>query len=597
MFFYLLRKKERLIHFLSDTLKGFRLVWHSAKKLTVINLILYTLLAFLPLLSLLVLRNFINDLSHFRDFSWYRSGNLVLYFFLLQAATIASNELSTYYLDLQQQAISNDLSAKVLTKAISLDLKFFEDPAFQDELYMVQQQSLYRPAELITAFQNFFQSFITIILFSGFLFSVHWSIPILLILLSVPLAVIKLMQGYQHYLLGKNCSTLERRSYDLFDYLTTYEYAKEVRIFHFGTYFIHNFVSIKKAIYKKGKKLQRHFLKYSLGIQFFEILVVIAIYGIIIQKTVLTAVSVGGLVVYLTSFQRLQAAINSFYQACIQLFQQQLYVQQILKYLAMPTGDNPSGEFISAPNDPAPISVSNLSFRYPGTKRQVLTDINMIFEPGKITAIVGENGSGKSTLVKLLCRLYAVEDKHIYLGATDINSIPKEEYAKKVTTLFQDFGKYYLTIRENIKLRYNTEQEQDLEEVTKKSGFNQYLSNFTAGYNTDLGRSFKNGHQLSGGQWQKLALSRAFYKQSPVLILDEPTSSLDPVSEHDVINNLKEELTAEKIIILISHRLYNLKVADCIYVLNNGSVAESGSFEELMELKGLFYNTYKTQVV
>ncbi len=577
--------------------KGFGLMWHSAKKLTLINLFLYILLSVLPLLSLVVLKYFIDDLVKFHSFTWEQSGPLVLYFFLLQAGTIVTTELSAYFLDLQQQVISNDMSGMVLQKAIELDLQYFEDPAFQDELYMVQQQSLYRPAQLITAFQGFVQSLITIILFSGFLISVHWSIPLLLLVLSIPLAITRLMQGYQQYLLAKNCSTLERRSYDLFDYLTNYEYAKEVRIFNYGTYFIDNFTSLKKAVYKKGKRLQQQFLKYSLIIQFFEIGVTLVIYGIIIQKTVITAISIGGLVVYLTSFQRLQGAINSFYQGCINLFQQQLYLQQVLNYLAIPVNNSTKKHLVTMPGSGQGISVHDLSFCYPGTAQSVLKNISMQFDAGKITAIVGENGSGKSTLVKLLCRLYEVKDNSIFLGDTDVNTISQEEYKKNVTTLFQDFGKYYLSIKENIRLNYNKDGNVGLEEATKKSGFNAYISSFAFGYDTQLGRSFKNGKQLSGGQWQKLALSRAFYKKGAVLILDEPTSSLDPVSEYEVLNNLKKELDDEKIIILISHRLYNLKMADRIYVLSNGSVTESGTFDELMKNQGKFYNTYKTQMV
>lgn len=597
MLSYISRKRSRLTTFVSDMLNGFGLMWHSAKRLTLVNLLLYILLSVLPLLSLLVLKHFIEDLVKFHHFTWAQSGILVLYFFLLQIGNTIATELSTYFMDLQQQVISNDMSGKVLQKAIELDLQYFEDPTFQDDLYMVQQQSHYRPALLITAFQGFVQSLITIILFSGFLASIHWSIPILLLVLSIPSAVIRLMQGYQQYLLAKNCSTLERRSYDLFDYLTNYEYAKEVRIFNFGPYFIHIFRSLKKAVYKKGKRLQMQFLKSSLIMQIFEISITLVIYGIIIQKTILTAVSIGGLVVYLTSFQRLQGAINSFYLGCINLFQQQLYLQQLLHYLATPINNTEQKNSVPMPGVREGITVHDLSFSYPGTTQLVLKNVSMQFDAGKITAIVGENGSGKSTLVKLLCRLYTVKDRSIFLGGTDVNTISPEAFKKNVTTLFQDFGKYYLSIKENISPSYNKDGNSGLDEATGKSGFNTYLPSFGFGYDTQLGRSFKNGKQLSGGQWQKLALSRAFYKKSPVLILDEPTSSLDPVSEYEVLNNLKKEPDHEKIIILISHRLYNLKMADFIYVLNDGTVIESGTFDELMKNKGLFYNTYKTQMV
>ncbi|MEI6946670.1 ABC transporter ATP-binding protein [Paraflavisolibacter sp. H34] len=597
MLYYVIRQKSRVKDFFTITARGFGLMWHSARKLTVINLVINALQAVLPLLSLLILKHFIEGLLAFKGLSWERSGSSILLFFGVQAASLLVTELSSYFLDQHQQVISDDMSRKVLHKAVALDLEYFEDPDFYNELYMVQQQSRYRPAELITSLQGFIQSTITIILFSGFLFSVHWSIPLLLVVLSIPLAVIRLMQGYQQFLLKKNCASLERRASDLFDYLTSYEYAKEVRIFHYGSFFIHRFSSIRKAIFRKGKRLQGRFLRFTVLIQFFEIGVVMLIYGIILNKTVVTAVSIGGLVVYLTSFQRLQGAIGTFYQSCIHLFQQHLYLQQVLDYLAIKPRVKSRDVERPMPSLSGGIQVTDLSFTYPQTNRQVLKDINMHFPVGKIVAIVGENGSGKSTLVKLLCRLYDVPQDTVFLGDTDITCIAQDDIRRNITALFQDFGKYYLSVRENIALGTNRWDELRMEDASQKSGFGQYLNSFPLGLDTQLGRTFKKGEQLSGGQWQKLALSRALYKKSPILILDEPTSALDPVSEYEVLHNLKQEGAPNRVIILISHRLYNLKAADYIYVLDNGTIAESGTFDDLLARKGLFFHTYKTQMI
>jgi ATP-binding cassette subfamily B protein len=594
---YIAQKKGRLKNLFRDTARGFSLMWQSAPKLTVVNLLLYVLQAVLPLCSLLILKHFIDHLIAFKNVSWNWSGTYIILFFMVQAGTIVVTELSAYFLELHQQIVSKEMSAKVLNKAVQLDLEYFENPDFYDELYMVQWQSLYRPAELITSLQGFIQSIITIILFSGFLFSVHWTVPLLLVVLSIPLAIAKLMQGYQKFLLAKSSSTLERKAYDLFDYLTNYDYAKEVRIFNYGAHFIKNFLSLKKTIFLKGRRLQHKFLQYSVLIQFLEIAVIMLIYGIILQRTVISMVSIGGLVVYLTTFQRLQGAISSFYQSCINLFQQQLYLQQVLRYLSLQPINKHKKADQPMPSLSDGIRVKELSFTYPQTSKEVLKNITMHFPAGKVIAIVGENGSGKSTLVKLLCRLYDVENNSIYLDGTDINAIAQDDLRNNITALFQDFGKYYLSIKENITLTHTYNDEAMLEEAAKKSGFLPYLSSFPAGYRTPLGRTYKNGQQLSGGQWQKLALTRAFYKKSPILILDEPTSALDPVSEYEVLKNLKKELHKDRVIILISHRLYNLKAADYIYVLHNGTIAESGTFEELLFQKGVFFDTYKTQMV
>jgi ATP-binding cassette, subfamily B, bacterial len=594
---YILQKRKRLRDFSRNTARGFALMWQSAKKLTLINLAIFVLQGILPLLSLLILKNVIDSILLTKQFSWQQGGISILLFFGVQAATVIVTELSAYYTELHKQITSNQMAGKVLRQSVGLDLEYFENPDFYDELYMVQWQSLYRPAELIGSIQGFIGSLVTIVLFSGFLFSVHWTVPLLLLLLSIPLAISRLLQGYQFFLLNKNNSTLERRSYDLFDYLTSYEYAKEVRIFRFGQPFIHHFLSLKKAIFRKGKKLQNRFLQYNVLIQLFEIAIIVLIYGIIIHRTVVAAVSMGGLVVYLTTFQRLQGAISGFYQSCIHLFQQQLYLQQVLDFLSLPASKAPKEN----PETKRPLKeglrVANLSFTYPQTSKQVLHNVSMQFPVGKVVAIVGENGSGKSTLVKLLSGLYQVPKDTLFWDGEDSSFLLAEEWRNHVTALFQDFGKYYLSIRENIAPGTRIQNEALLNKAAERSGFAQYLPSFSLGYRTPLGRTFKNGQQLSGGQWQKLALSRAFYKESPVLILDEPTSSLDPVSEYEVLKNLKEELTGERVIILISHRLYNLKLADYIYVLKEGEVLETGTFEDLLSGGGHFYNTYKTQMV
>ncbi|HYH13838.1 MAG TPA: ABC transporter transmembrane domain-containing protein, partial [Flavisolibacter sp.] len=271
---FIWQKTAKINQLLRDTLKTFALMWQSAPKLTAINVLLYIIQAVLPLLSLFVLKQFVDDLITYKSITWQQSGEIIVLYFLLQVGSVLMVELSSYYTLLHQQIVSNGMARKVLEKSIELDLEYFENHKFYDELYMAQWQSLYRPAELISAMQGFIQSSITILLFSGFLFTVHWSIPLLLVLLSIPLAVSRLLQGYRQFLLNQRNSSLERKAFDLFEYLTSYEYAKEVRIFDFGKLFINQFSSLKKAVYKKGKRLQSQFIKYNISIQFIEIAVI-----------------------------------------------------------------------------------------------------------------------------------------------------------------------------------------------------------------------------------------------------------------------------------------------------------------------------------
>jgi ABC-type multidrug transport system fused ATPase/permease subunit len=240
------------------------------------------------------------------------------------------------------------------------------------------------------------------------------------------------------------------------------------------------------------------------------------------------------------------------------------------------------------------ILVRNLHFRYPGTDRPVLSDVNMRFPAEGFVAIVGENGSGKSTLVKLICGLYAVEEGEILMEGSPVNGLPDEWFRDKVSVLFQDFGHYYLTVAENVALGQPGPDPGRLQsslELATASGFVDHLRD---GQQSVLGRTHKNGEELSGGQWQKIAIARALYKKADILILDEPTSSMDPLSEHRFFEQLRQ-VSAGRLVVLITHRLYNLRMADYIYVFDEGRIAEEGGFDDLVRRDGLFNRYYKTQ--
>jgi ATP-binding cassette subfamily B protein len=504
--------------------------------------------------------------------------------------------VSEFYLATQQQIISDNIAGKVLTKAIELDLEYYENPAFYDELHMVQQQSVNRPAQFIAAYQGIIQNTITVILFSGFMLKVHWSVLVLVVILGFPLAISKLVHGYKQFLLDKESMPAQRKATDLFHYLTSDIYAKEVRVFNFGSTLISRFLNLRKFVFKKKRELHYKFLKQNVLIQFFEIIVVTVIYCIIISKAITGAITIGGLVIYFQVFQRLQGAIASLFKSCISLFQNHLYLREILKYLASPVpvvSTKTTQEQFAQISDG--ITVKGLSFTYPHFGRHILSDINMNFRHGQITAIVGENGSGKSTLIKLLCKFYEVDKRTVFLDGVDITEIERNVLRKNITAVFQDFGKYYLTIQDNITL--GSKANNILMDIaTEKAGMSDKIASFPKGYRTILGRTFKNGEQLSTGHWQKVAIARGFYKDSNILIFDEPTSSLDPIAENDIFEEIKKNID-NKIVILITHRLYNLKIADQIYVMQNGRVAESGTFDELLSGNGAFRTMYEKQAI
>ena len=589
-------KKYRIKSFLADSRKGFAMVWHITKRIAVINISLFVLQAFFPLLSLFVLKKLIDIIVANNTITWQSCGSYLILFAVLQIISAIITQLSAYYQLVQQQLVADRIAGQVLHKAIELDLEYYENPGFYDDLHMAQQQSLHRPSQLVSSLQGIIQGIISIIMLSGFLVLIHWSVIIMVIILGVPMAVSKLMNSYRQYLQDKQYAPLQRKAFDYFQYLTTDTYAKEVRIFDFGKRFINKFLNIRETIYKGKIDLQKKFLKQSLLIQSFEIIIITVIYVVIICSAVAGLITIGGLVIYFQVFQRLQTAITSFFQSAVSLFQNQLYLQQIIRYLSAP---HIVPEAVNPHPFPALINglrVKDLKFTYPGTETPVLENINVIFQPGKITAIVGENGSGKSTLIKLLCRLYNATAGEIRIDNLNIADIATPAFRQNISAIFQDYGKYYMSLEDNIVLNEDEADAKRLDEASRKAGLAGKVNKMPKGYKTSLGRTYKNGKQLSGGQWQKIALARGIYKQSKILILDEPTSAMDPNAEYEVFENLKADIDG-RIIIVVTHRLYNLKIADTIYCLLNGRVVEEGSFEELIAKRGVFSEMYKKQVV
>ena len=313
-------------------------------------------------------------------------------------------------------------------------------------------------------------------------------------------------------------------------------------------------------------------------------------------QTIAGAITIGGFILYFSAFQRLQSALKTWLQTLVQLYQSQLFLSDIFSFLDLPStpvsGALVKDGLVQKWNL---LDVSNLSFTYPNSEKPVLQDISFSCESGNIIAFVGENGSGKSTLAKLLCRLYDTDTGGIFIGKKSIQDIPEEEFRENLSVVFQDFGKYYTSISENIRLGFGGELDEiKIVQSAISAGAHEFIVGKPLGYNTVLGRSFVNSEELSGGQWQKLAIARAFYRSPQILVLDEPSSHIDPVAEYELFKEIRERFK-DKIVVLITHRLHNLKIADYIYVMHEGRIVEDGTFTELVGLIGVFKEMYYKQ--
>jgi ATP-binding cassette subfamily B protein len=307
------------------------------------------------------------------------------------------------------------------------------------------------------------------------------------------------------------------------------------------------------------------------------------------------AITVGVFVIYLQGFQRLQSTAKGFLQSLVLVFQLRVFLKDLFAFLDI-SNNNIRDNAVNFPIVSQGLQVSNVCFTYPETTREVLHNINIECKKGQIIAIVGENGSGKSTLVKLLAGLYDLQQGDIQFDNTNFSTIEPSSFRSNSIFLFQDFEKYFFTVEENIALA-NTDNELSadaIEQAAKLSGADDFIKKLSHGYKTRMGRLFEGSEQLSGGQWQKLALTRIFYKNAQLVVLDEPTSALDPNAELELLKNIAEHLK-DKMVIIISHRLYNLKMANHIYVMADGRIAEKGSFDDLVNSNGIFRKMYDAQ--
>ena len=588
-----MKKGVDLKYFSKDLFRAMLLIWRAGKGMAIVNVTLQFFQALLPIVSLYYIKLLVELIAGGNKISFDRILPVIIGFCIVQFLLAAANQFSTYINALQQQKISDYVSELVLNKAVNVDMEYYENPDYHDSLHLAQQQSQYRIPQLVTNINSFLLNSLMLVFLIGFFFTLQWFYALLFMLLSIPLAAIKWYYSYRLYWLDKKFVPMEREANYLHEILTGVNYAKEVRAFGFADFFIQKFKNIRSAIYSGKKKLQLKLNRYSLIAQVIETSVMVIIFLMLAKNAWMGEITLGVFVIYIQGFQRLQNASKNFLQSFIQIFQQRLFLKDLFLFFDIKSNSLEAGNPFPAINKG--LFVDNLSFAYPQTTKTVLHNISITCEPGKIIAIIGENGSGKSTLVKLLARLYDIQSGNIKIDGLDIKTISSDTFKANTFFLFQDFEKYFFTIEENITLAGgNKKNTADIQHAAALAGANEFINDLPDNYQTRLGRIFQKSEQLSGGQWQKLALARMFYKNAQIIILDEPTSSIDAIAENELFTNLKK-YAAGKIVILISHRLYNLKIADNIYVMKDGKVEEEGSFDKLISQKGIFKQMFDNQ--
>ena len=520
---------------------------------------------------------------------------LVSLFAGIQLALGTLNQYTNHIEQLFSQEVADAFSLRIITKASKVEYAHFENPAFHNSLYLAQQQARFRITQLLPAINATIANAMSLIFLVMFFISIKAYFFIAIFILAIPITLNKWLQGKRSTDLEFKLAPKERESGYLFQLMTGIQWAKELRTFRFGKAFQERFQALRKEINQGKSLIQKKSLQQNMIAEFFEVTALGLAIGYLAIKTVAKSIGLGTFVLYLQGIQRMQTSSKAFFQSLLQVFQLRSFVKDLYRFFELSEGHKQSSEH-HFPDHLDQLSIESLSFRYPNQQQPIINGINIQAARGQIIAIVGENGSGKSTLVKLLAGFYKSDQGCIQLNGINIQDIKQDDFYKQTCFFFQDYEKYFLTAGQNIHFEYTTtdQVENKASAAGQSSGASSFIEKLAKGYQTKMGSIFEGSEQLSGGQWQKLALARVFYKDAPLVVLDEPSSALDAFAELNLYEKIKTELK-DKIVILISHRLYNLKMADKIYVMQNGTIVQEGNFEKLVAEEGLFMTMHEKQ--
>jgi ATP-binding cassette subfamily B protein len=579
--------------------KFLKLVWAASPSMTVANLALRLLRSVMPLSTLYVGKLLVDEVIRLAGaqavdlaYIWQLVG-------IELALVLASSLLgrSIALLDaLLGDLTSNQTSLMLIEHAAKLDLPQFEDATFYDKLERARRQTLSRVTLMSDVFTQVQEIASITFLAAGLIAFNPWLILLLLVAV-LPVFLSETYFNQRSYSLVRNW-TPERRELDYLRYIgASDETAKEIKMFGLANFLKERFATVADRYYQVNKTLA---IKRSVWGFVFNGLGDVGYYvayWVIIQQSISGEISVGGLTFLAGSFREMRSLLQRVLTLFSEIAQKSLYLQDLFDFLEVKPR-------IASPEQPAPLPevwkegfvFENVGFKYPNSEKWALRNLSFALKAGEKLALVGENGAGKTTLVKLLARMYDPDEGSILLDGKDIKSYDLEEYRMKIGVIFQDFIRFQFTVSDNIAIGRIDERQNKpkIEQAAQLSLADSVIGQLPKGYEQLLGKRFEGGVELSGGQWQKVALGRAYMRDAQLLILDEPTSALDARAEYEVFQRFAG-LTEGKTAVLISHRFSTVRMADRILVIKGGTLAEIGSHEELLKKEGIYAELFNLQ--
>jgi ATP-binding cassette subfamily B protein len=488
------------------------------------------------------------------------------------------------------------VNVMILEKALTLGLEQFEDSEFYDKLTRARREASSRPLSLVTRTFGLVQNLISLVSYGSLLFRFSpWAVLVLL-LAGLPSFLAETRFSGDAFRLFRWRSPETRMQMYLETVLAREDHAKEVKLFGLGPLLLDRYRGIFHTLYGADRDLAIRRDSWGFGLGLIGTVALYGAYAWIALTTVAGRITLGQMTMYLMLFRQGQAAVSAMLSAIGGMYEDNLYLSTLYEYLETPVPAAAGGVTAGArPGDG--IRFEHVGFTYPGADEPALHDIDLHIRPGESLALVGQNGSGKTTLIKLLTRLYTPGHGRILLDGTDLAEWDEMTLRRRIGVIFQDFARYQMQVGENVGAGDVTrfEDESRWREASDKGMATEFIDTLPSGFRTQLGKWFRDGRELSGGQWQKIALARAFMRSdADILVLDEPTAAMDAEAEATIFEHFRE-LAGNRIVILISHRFSTVRMADQIIVIQDGRIVDRGSHETLMAADGHYAHLFSLQ--
>lgn len=593
---------NRVRPFLHTIRRALSFVWQSSPSLGSASIVVRVIQGLLPLGALYLTKLLIDAVTEGLKTPWDDASLTHILAILAGVASVAAvsailSAVAGLVLKIQSEVVTDHMYSVLQEKSVEVDLEYYENARYQDTLHLAQQEAPYRPTAILNALLQMGQNTISLLTMAALLWWMHWGVIPILVLTAIPYFIVKLKQSNQLYAWERERAPLDRKAWYAHMLLTQAGAAKEVRLFDLGNRLRQWFADARLILRRERIALERRWVLSGFVAQIIGIAGVFGVCSLLVVRTIDGLLTIGDLVICLQAVQRASGYLEGLGQSVSSLYESNLFLATLDEFLGL---QSRLGTSACPKAFPRPIVeglvFEHVSFQYPHEERVAIRDFTFSIKPGEHVAFVGANGAGKTTLVKLLCRLYDPSGGRITIDGTDLRDYPIADVRGAVSGVFQDFVKFQLSAKDNIALgvRASGVDPFAIVQAAKQAGIHEVIERLPNGYESLLGKLFDGGHELSIGEWQKVALARSILRDSQILILDEPTSAMDAKTEAELFERF-HELAQGRTAIFISHRLSTVKMADRIFVVDQGQIVEQGTHDELMAQQGLYTSLFLTQ--